>query len=147
VVVGTAAFAEHDALARFFSAVGNRLVVAVDVRDGHVAVGGWTQTTSITAEEAVERCLAAGVSRIVCTAIDRDGTLDGPDTELLERVCSKGRLAVLAAGGVRSVDDLAAIAETGCEGAVVGRALLEGSLPLSAFAAAPTGSRGDTRRS
>jgi phosphoribosylformimino-5-aminoimidazole carboxamide ribotide isomerase len=147
VVVGTAAFAEDDAPARFLSAVGDQLVVAVDVRDGHVAVGGWTQATSITAEEAVERCLAAGVSRILCTAIDRDGTLDGPDTELLERVCSRGDLAVLAAGGVRSVEDLIAIAETGCEGAVVGRALLEGCLPLSALAATPAGKPGDVRRS
>jgi phosphoribosylformimino-5-aminoimidazole carboxamide ribotide isomerase len=137
VVVGTAAFAEDDALARFSSTVGDRLVVAVDVRDGHVAVGGWTQATSITAEEAVERCLAAGVSRILCTAIERDGTLDGPDTELLERVCGRGDLAVLAAGGVRSLDDLVAIADTGCEGAVVGRALLEGRVPLSAVASAP----------
>jgi phosphoribosylformimino-5-aminoimidazole carboxamide ribotide isomerase len=141
VVVGTAAFAEDDALTRFFSAVGDRLVVAVDVRDGHVELGGWTQATSITSDEAVERCLEAGVSRLLCTAIERDGTLDGPDTELLERVCSSGGLAVLAAGGVRSVDDLVAIADTGCEGAVVGRALLEGRLPLSALAAAPGGRR------
>jgi len=147
VVVGTAAFAEDDALARLVSAVGDRLVVAVDVRDSHVAVGGWTQATSITTDEAVERCLAAGVPRILCTAIDRDGTLDGPDTELLERVCSMGPLAVLAAGGVRSLDDLVAIAETGCEGAIVGRALIEGGLPLSAVAAAPAASRGDVRRS
>jgi phosphoribosylformimino-5-aminoimidazole carboxamide ribotide isomerase/phosphoribosylanthranilate isomerase len=83
----------------------------------------------------VERCLAAGVTRILCTAIERDGTLDGPDTDLLGRVCGKGALAVLAAGGVRSVEDLATIAETGCEGAVVGRALLEGQLPPSALVA------------
>jgi phosphoribosylformimino-5-aminoimidazole carboxamide ribotide isomerase len=131
VVVGTAAFADDDALARFSSAAGDRLVVAVDASDGHVAVGGWTRVTSISVDEAVERCLAAGVSRILCTAIERDGTLGGPDTEVLERVCGRGDLAVLAAGGVRSVEDLDAIAGTGCEGAVVGRALLEGRLPLS----------------
>jgi phosphoribosylformimino-5-aminoimidazole carboxamide ribotide isomerase len=141
VVVGTAAFADDGALARFSSALRDRLVVAVDVRDGHVAVGGWTQATAITADEAVERCLASGVSRILCTAIERDGTLDGPDTELLRHVSSKGGLAVLAAGGVRSVEDLAAIAETGCQGAVVGRALLEGRLPLSALAGAMDGRR------
>ena len=135
VVVGTAAFAEDDALARFSSAIGDRLVVAVDARDGYVAVRGWTQATSITVDEAVERCLAAGVSRILCTAVERDGTLDGPDTELLEHLCTGGELAVLAAGGVRSTEDLVAIAATGCEGAVVGRALLEGRLPLSALAA------------
>jgi phosphoribosylformimino-5-aminoimidazole carboxamide ribotide isomerase len=143
VVVGTAAFADDDALARFSSTLGDRLVVAVDARDAHVAVGGWTRVTSISVDEAVERCLAVGVSRILCTSIERDGTLEGPDTELLEGVCGMGDLAVLAAGGVRSVDDLEAIADTGCEGAVVGRALLEGRLPLSALARSP----GEAQRS
>jgi phosphoribosylformimino-5-aminoimidazole carboxamide ribotide isomerase len=135
VVVGTAAFADDDALARFSSALGDQLVVGVDVRDGCVAVQGWTQATPITVDDAIERCLQAGVSRILCTAIERDGTLDGPDTDLLGHVCNTRDLAVLAAGGVRSVEDLLAIAETGCEGAVVGRALLEGRLSLSALVA------------
>lgn len=134
VVVGTAAFAEEDALARFAEALGDRLVVAVDVRDGLVAVGGWKEATSITVEEALERCRAAGVARILCTAIDRDGTLAGPDVDLLERVCSACGIPVLAAGGVSSLDDLAAVARAGCEGVVVGRALLEGRLPLSVLA-------------
>ena len=138
IVVGTAAFAEDDALAQFSAALGERLIVAVDVREGRVAVGGWTRTTSLTVEDAVERCRAAGISRILCTAIDRDGTLDGPDTALLERVCRGGGLAVLAAGGVRSEGDLAAVAQTGCEGVVVGRALLEGRLPLSVLATRST---------
>lgn len=129
VVVGTAAFADEGALTRFAAALGERLVVAVDVRDGHVAVGGWTRTTSITSAEAVERCSAAGVSRILCTSIDRDGTLDGPDLELLKSVTGWG-IEVLAAGGVRSAEDLEAIAQTDCAGAVVGRALLEGRIPL-----------------
>ena len=137
VVVGTAAFAEENAFARFASALGDRLVVAVDVRDGHVAVRGWTRTTSLMVDEAIERCRAAGVRRILCTAIDRDGTLDGPDTELLERVCDGGEIAVLAAGGVRSLEDLVTVARTGCEGAVVGRALLEGGLSLSVLASPP----------
>jgi phosphoribosylformimino-5-aminoimidazole carboxamide ribotide isomerase len=135
VVVGTAAFAEDDALTRFAAALDERLVVAVDVRGGHVAVGGWTRTTPVTVEDALERCREACVSRVLCTAIDRDGTLDGPDTELLERVCRGSGLAVLAAGGIRSPEDLAAVAATGCEAAVVGRALLEGGLPLSALGA------------
>ena len=135
VVVGTAAFADEGALERFADALGERLVVAIDVRDDRVAVGGWTQTTAITAEEASERCRAAGVRRVLCTAIDRDGTLAGPDVALLERVCGGAHISVLAAGGVRSVDDLDAIESTGCEAAVVGRAFLEGRLPLSLLGA------------
>jgi phosphoribosylformimino-5-aminoimidazole carboxamide ribotide isomerase len=138
VVVGTAAFADDDALDGFARAIGEPLVVAVDVRDGLVAVGGWTETTSVTVEEALIRCRAAGVSRLLCTAIDRDGTLAGPDVELLERVCAGAGAPVLAAGGVRSLADLAAIRAAGCEGAVVGRAFLEGRLPLSILAGAWT---------
>lgn len=135
VVVGTAAFAAPDALERYAAALDGRLVVAVDVRAGRVVTGGWSQETELTAEEAAERCAAAGVSRLLCTAVERDGTLEGPDLDLLARVLARSGLPVLAAGGIRSRADLAAVERLGCEGAIVGRALLEGRLPLSTLAA------------
>lgn len=134
VVVGTAAFAEAGAVARFAGALGDALVVAIDARDGRVAVRGWREESGLAVDEAVDRCAAAGVSRLLCTAIERDGTLAGPDLALLERVVRSG-LRVLAAGGVSGTADLDAIAATGCEGAVVGRALLECRIPLGALAA------------
>jgi phosphoribosylformimino-5-aminoimidazole carboxamide ribonucleotide (ProFAR) isomerase len=70
------------------------------------------------------------VARLLCTAIERDGTLSGPDLGLLERVRARSELPVLAAGGVRSKADLDELAALGVEGAVVGRALLEGALTL-----------------
>jgi phosphoribosylformimino-5-aminoimidazole carboxamide ribotide isomerase len=130
VVVGTAAFAEPDALVRFASVLGERLVVAVDVREGRVAVRGWADSSTLSAEDAARECASAGVARLLCTAIDRDGMLAGPDLELLARVRAAAGLPVLAAGGIRSEADLAAVEAAGCEGAVVGRALLDGSLPL-----------------
>jgi phosphoribosylformimino-5-aminoimidazole carboxamide ribotide isomerase len=133
VIVGTAAFAEEDALARFAAALGDALVVAIDCRDGKIAVRGW-ESEGLEIDEALDRCAAAGVVRLHCTAIDRDGTLAGPDLALLRRVVERSRLKVVAAGGISSEADLAAVAETGCEGAVVGRALLEGRIPLSALA-------------
>jgi len=136
VVVGTAAFAAPRALERYQTALDGRLVVAVDVRAGRVVSGGWSRETEVTAEEAAERCAAAGVSRLLCTAVDRDGTLGGPDLELLARVRKRSGLPVLAAGGIRSRADLAAVERLGCEGAIVGRALLEGRLPLSILAGA-----------
>jgi phosphoribosylformimino-5-aminoimidazole carboxamide ribonucleotide (ProFAR) isomerase len=75
---------------------------------------------------------ASGVPRILCTAIERDGMLGGPDLDLLREVRDASSLPVLAAGGISSEADLAAVAATGCEGAVVGRAFLDESLPLSA---------------
>lgn len=133
IVVGTAAFAEADAAARFAAALGTALVVAVDVRGGRVAARGWRDETGLGVAEAVERCSAAGVARILCTAIERDGTLEGPDLSLLRQVVSSA-IPVLAAGGVSSEADVAAIAGAGCEAAIVGRALLEGRIPLSALA-------------
>ena len=133
VVVGTAALAEPGALERFVAELGDRLVVAIDVRGGRVAVRGWLDDTGLEAAEVARRCAEAGVSRILCTAIERDGMLGGPDLNLLREVWEASGLPVLAAAGIRSEADLAAVAAVGCEGAVVGRALLDGSLPLSAL--------------
>jgi phosphoribosylformimino-5-aminoimidazole carboxamide ribotide isomerase len=130
VVVGTAALGGEDALREFARALGERLVVAVDARGGQVAVAGWSRTTELSPEELAEECSAAGVTRLLCTAIDRDGTMGGPDLELLGRVRERSGLPVLAAGGIRSDEDLSALEALGLEGAVVGRALLEGAISL-----------------
>ncbi len=130
VVVGTAALDKPDALSELAAAFVERLVVAVDARDGKVAVAGWSRVTELAPDEFAERCAEAGVRRLLCTAIDRDGTMAGPDLGLLERVRDRSGLPVLAAGGVRSHDDVDALAALGLEGAVVGRALLEGRIRL-----------------
>lgn len=123
VMVGTAAFEQGPE--PYVEALGARLVVAVDVRDGEVRTRGWEHGSGIAVDDAVDRCNRAGVARLLCTAIDRDGTLAGPDLELLGRVARRFDGPVLAAGGVRSQDDLDALAELGLEGAVAGRWLLE----------------------
>jgi phosphoribosylformimino-5-aminoimidazole carboxamide ribotide isomerase len=119
-VIGTAAFPDPTPLAR---ELGDRLVVALDVKDGLVRTAGWIEDSGLTREHAVELCLAAGVTRVLCTAIDRDGTLAGPDLELVGAVAESG-LCVLAAGGVRSPADVHDLAVAGAEAAVVGRAIL-----------------------
>ena len=131
VVIGTAAFSGPCALEEYRAALDCRLIVAVDVRDGFVVTTGWASATPISAVEAAQRCAAAGVSRLLCTAVERDGMLDGPDLDLLATVRERSGLVVLAAGGISSTEDLDAVERLGCEGAIVGRALLEGRLPLS----------------
>lgn len=130
VVIGTAAWTLLDELV---AALGERLVVALDVREGVVRTRGWTEG-SLPVEEAIRRCVEARVPRLLCTAIDRDGTLTGPDTDLVARVVHASALPVLAAGGIRSDADVDALARAGAEGAIVGRALLEGKLSLRARA-------------
>jgi phosphoribosylformimino-5-aminoimidazole carboxamide ribotide isomerase len=126
VIVGTAVFEQGPE--PYVAVLGDRLVAAVDVRDGVVRTHGWERSGGLTVDEAVDLCRDARVARLLCTAVDRDGTLAGPDLELLERVVRRFGGPVLAAGGVRSRDDLDALAALGLEGAVVGRALLDGLL-------------------
>lgn len=126
VVVGTAAVAKP---APWVAAFGSRVVVALDVRDGEVRTRGWTDGTGLRLDQALEAARAAGVPTVLLTAIDRDGTLAGPDLALLRQAVAPGGgsstgPAVLAAGGIRSAADVSAVAAAGAHAAVVGRALL-----------------------
>jgi phosphoribosylformimino-5-aminoimidazole carboxamide ribotide isomerase len=137
VMVGTAALAPgflEEAVGRF----GGSLVVAVDVRDGRVAVEGWTEVSELTPAELAERCASLGVARLLVTSATRDGSLSGPDLSLVENVLAAG-LPVLAAGGIATLDDLRALRRTGCEGAVVGSALMAGRFTLAEALAAGSG--------
>lgn len=124
VIVGTAVWADEKALARYVDALGAQLTVAFDVRDGLLSVRGWTSSSGIGVEDALARCVNAGVSRLHVTAIDRDGTMRGPDVELYERVCASG-IAVVAAGGIRGDCDVEALERAGCEAVVMGLGYLE----------------------
>jgi phosphoribosylformimino-5-aminoimidazole carboxamide ribotide isomerase len=126
-IAGTAALEDVEALAAHF---GERLVVAVDARDGFVVADGWVNETAVTAADLARRCADTGVRRLLVTSTRRDGSLDGPDLELLSVVLQAG-LPVLAAGGIASLDDLQAIRDLGCEGAVVGTALWSGRFSLA----------------
>lgn len=129
VMVGTAAL-EPTFLGKAAGRFGEHLVVAVDARDGQVAVEGWTRAGDVSAAELGARCAEAGVRRLLVTSTRRDGSLAGPDVELLADVLPCG-LPVLAAGGIASLDDLRALRDLGCEGAVVGSALWKGAFTLA----------------
>ncbi|HST25003.1 MAG TPA: 1-(5-phosphoribosyl)-5-[(5-phosphoribosylamino)methylideneamino] imidazole-4-carboxamide isomerase [Gaiellaceae bacterium] len=130
VMVGTAALSPgflEDAAERF----GEALVIAVDARDGLVVANGWTRSTELTAEKLARACADAGVARLLVTSASRDGSLAGPDLELLGSVIVASGLRVLAAGGIASLDDLARLREIGCEGAILGSALWSGRVTLA----------------
>jgi phosphoribosylformimino-5-aminoimidazole carboxamide ribotide isomerase len=126
VVVGTAAFGSTP-LREFTS---ERVAVAIDVAGGIVRTNGWLESTALTTAHALERCAEAGITTVVCTAIDRDGTRSGPDLELLREVRTRFDGRVLAAGGIRNAADVAAVRDLGLDGVVVGRAWLDGTLAL-----------------
>lgn len=113
VVVGTAAWPEPEPWLELGA------VIALDVRDGKIWTRGWTNEAPLTLPDALARVRGA---RVLLTAIDRDGTLAGPDLRLVETAAAAG-VAVIAAGGIRSPDDVVDLARAGAEAAVVGRAL------------------------
>jgi phosphoribosylformimino-5-aminoimidazole carboxamide ribotide isomerase len=130
VLVGTAALDDvflRTAVERFGP---KALVVAVDARDGVVTVNGWLEDAELRATELAQRCAEAGIERLLVTSTGRDGTLAGPDVELLEEVLAVG-LPVVAAGGIATLDDLSALRRLGCEGAVTGSAIWLGRFSLA----------------
>jgi phosphoribosylformimino-5-aminoimidazole carboxamide ribotide isomerase len=116
VVVGTAVWPDPTP----WLELGEQVVIALDVLDGEVRSAGWLEGTGVTLDQALDR---TGDARLLVTGIDRDGTLGGPDLDLVAAAAAGGR-RVIAAGGVRTPDDVEALARAGAEAAVVGRALL-----------------------
>jgi phosphoribosylformimino-5-aminoimidazole carboxamide ribotide isomerase len=127
-VIGTAALRDplflEEALARY----GDRIVVSVDARDGKVSLAGWTEASDVDVAEAVADLGERGVARFLCTAIEVDGTMEGPALDQLNQIAASTKAHVIASGGVGSLSHLEALAREAApnvEGAIVGRALYE----------------------
>jgi phosphoribosylformimino-5-aminoimidazole carboxamide ribotide isomerase len=134
IVVGTAALRDPGFAAAVVASFGaDRVAVAIDVRDGLAIGEGWrVDAPGVPADVAVERLADVGVVVFEVTAISRDGLLEGPDVELLTRLVALNRGAIIASGGVSSLADLQLVADHGCAGAIVGRAIYEGRIDLRA---------------
>jgi phosphoribosylformimino-5-aminoimidazole carboxamide ribotide isomerase len=138
VVLGTIALRDPALVEAAIARHGpERIVVAVDVRDGFAVGDGWLPGASgVPVAQILSRFTAIGVTTFAVTAIARDGLLGGPDLTLLESCVNASSAAVVASGGIRSIADLEAIRGIGCRGAIVGRAIYEGGLDLAAAIAA-----------
>lgn len=138
VVIGTAALADPGFVGAAVDRHGaHRIGVALDVRDGLAIGQGWVAgARGVPVGVALERLSAVGVTTFAVTAIDRDGLLGGPDLALLERAIDATNAAIIASGGIASLDDIRAVRRIGCVGAIVGRALYDGTLDLGTVLAA-----------
>ena len=132
VMLGTVAVRDPDIVAAARSELGDdAIVVAVDSRDGYVAVSGWTSKSRVRATELLQRMSHAGVRTFLCTDIAKDGTLGGPDYELMSELVGVAGKGVIAAGGVASVEHVRQLAMTGVGGVVIGKALYTGDIDLA----------------
>lgn len=125
VNLGTAALEDPDWTRKIIADFGDRIAVGLDVRGTTLAARGWTREGG-DLWETVERLDADGCARYVVTDVVKDGTLQGPNVDLLRQVCERTTAHVVASGGISSLDDLRALrdlVDTGVEGAIVGKAL------------------------
>jgi phosphoribosylformimino-5-aminoimidazole carboxamide ribotide isomerase len=138
VVLGTVALEDPGLVRHAVEQHGaDRIAVALDVRDGLAVGHGWIRgAAGRPVEDALEALDSAGVRTFVVTAIARDGLLGGPDLNLLGRLLGLTDAAVIASGGIATIDDLRATRAIGCSGAIIGRALYDGRIDLAEALAA-----------
>lgn len=134
VVIGTAALRAPAFLDAVLAEHGERVVVSVDARDGKVALAGWIETSDVDVATAVGGLGERGVSRFLCTAIEVDGTMEGPALSELTCIAAATQAQVIASGGVGDLAHLESLAQLNApnvEGAIVGRALYESRFTVS----------------
>jgi phosphoribosylformimino-5-aminoimidazole carboxamide ribotide isomerase len=131
VILGALAFSNSKAVTQIQQEFGTEtIIVALDNRNGKIMVEGWKTATTLGVREALEKFSALGVKTFLITSITKDGTLSGPDLEMLSEACQHPNVEIIAAGGIGSLDDLTALKQIGVEGAVIGKALYEGRFTL-----------------
>ncbi|MBI3979443.1 MAG: 1-(5-phosphoribosyl)-5-[(5-phosphoribosylamino)methylideneamino]imidazole-4-carboxamide isomerase [Chloroflexi bacterium] len=130
VVLGSAAVEQPDLVEIACDRHPRSIVVSVDARDGIVAVHGWRDRAGVSADELLQQMAELGVRRFVCTDIARDGTLTGPNLQSLAHMVGLKVGAIIASGGVSTLDHLVQLQAAGLEAAIVGKALYVGTIDL-----------------
>ncbi len=130
VILGTAAVTDRDFLRAAVAEYGEKIAVGVDLRDGRVAIKGWTEVSDYEAMDFCRELQALGVSTLICTDISRDGAMQGTNHALYRTLSEELSLQIVASGGVSSLDDVRRLAERGLYGAIVGKAYYTGAVSL-----------------
>ena len=131
VILGALAFSDPSAIGKIQRKFGTEsVIVALDNKEGLIMVEGWKTATAMTMDDALEKYTGLGVRRFLITSIAQDGMLNGPDLQTLSQAVAYSNVKIVAAGGIGSIGDLAALKEIGVEGAVIGKALYEGRFTL-----------------
>ena len=138
VILGTAAVKDPDFLNAALQKYGEKIAVGVDLKDGYVAIKGWTETSDLKAEEFFEKMQKLGVKTIICTDISRDGAMKGTNRALYRALSEKFDIDLIASGGVSSMEDVEALAQMKLHGAIIGKAYYIGAIDLKQAVEAAT---------
>ncbi len=130
VILGTAAVTDEDFLRTAVDAYDEKIAVGADIRDGFIAVKGWTEKSSVSAGEFFEKMENIGVRTIICTDISKDGAMQGTNLALYKDLSDKYKVDLTASGGISSLDDIRELSKLGLYGAIIGKAYYTGDIDL-----------------
>lgn len=130
VILGTAAVNDEEFLRTAVNKYGDKIAVGVDIKDGFVAVKGWTEKSEYSCFDFCEKMREIGVKTLICTDISRDGAMKGTNRQLYKELFEKFDMNITASGGVSSIDDIKALRQLDLYGAIIGKAYYIGAIDL-----------------
>ena len=132
IVLGTAAIHNPDLIINLLNKIKpEQIIIALDGRNGRVAINGWQDQTNISILDIASRMTDCGIKRIMYTDVSKDGVLEGPNLSTTQELAQITNLNVIASGGISSLQDISSVKDIGCEGAILGKALYTGAISLS----------------
>ena len=131
VILGTAAVTSAGFVQEAVKAYGDKIAVGIDIKDGFVAIKGWTETSEENAMDFTAKMQAIGVKTMICTDISRDGAMRGANHELYKELARRFDMNIIASGGVSSMEDVEKLAALDIHGAIVGKAYYTGAIDLA----------------
>lgn len=130
VILGTAAVTEPGFVAQAVKKYGDKIAVGIDIKDGFVAIKGWTEKSEYSAFDFCALMQEAGVGTLICTDISKDGAMQGTNHELYSELMRRFDMQIIASGGVSSLDDVIHLSRAGVYGAIIGKAYYTGAIDL-----------------
>ncbi len=131
VILGTAAVTNKDFLIEAVTKYKDKIAVGVDIKDGFVAINGWTESSTLQAMDFCRELQRIGVSTIICTDISKDGAMQGANHALYQQLKTQLNMKIIASGGVSSIHDVEKLAKADIYGAIIGKAYYTGNISLS----------------
>ena len=130
VILGTAAVTNEAFLQNAVNTYSEKVAVGVDIRDGYVAIKGWTEKSQYIFEDFCKKLQSIGVRTLICTDISRDGAMRGTNLELYSKLSQTYKMDIIASGGVSSIEDIRSLRAMNLYGAIIGKAYYTGAIDL-----------------
>lgn len=130
VILGTAAVTDRQFLHNAVNKYGEKIAVGVDIKDGYVAIKGWTEKSEYSAMDFLKQIQALGVKTVICTDISKDGAMQGTNHQMYKQMSEVLDINVIASGGVSSIDDIVRLKKQNVYGAIIGKAYYTGAIKI-----------------